>query len=149
MARRIAAMAVSGLVALAAVLAVPTQASAAGPIKITGVKYDPRGKDTTSNTQLNAEWVRIKNTGNRSKSLTGWRLRDRAGHVYVFGSYQLPAGERVWVHTGVGSDTTHHKYWDRSWYVWNNTGDTATLKNASLTVVDRCKWGNGDGFRRC
>ncbi|MQA02793.1 MAG: lamin tail domain-containing protein [Streptosporangiales bacterium] len=149
MRRRIVSAAAACLVALAATLAVPAQASAAGPIKITGVKYDPPGRDTGSNTSLRAEWVRIKNTGNRAVSLSGWRVRDRAGHVYVFGTYRLPAGERVYVHTGRGSDTAHHKYWDRDWYVWNNTGDTATLKNRSLTVIDRCKWGNGDGFRRC
>ncbi len=31
-----------------------------------------------------------------------------------------------------------NRYQRRSWYVWNSTGDRATLKNASGTVQSRC-----------
>ena len=43
------------------------------------------------------------------------------------------------------SRTAGHHYWGRTWYVWNNTGDRATLLNAGGTVIDRCAYsGAGD-----
>jgi hypothetical protein len=69
--------------------------------------------------------------------------------VYKFGQEQLGSGKSVRIHTGKGQDTRRDKYMDRGWYVWNNTGDTATLKNKGGQVVDRCRWGDGPGFTRC
>jgi hypothetical protein len=60
---------VTGL--LVAVIALPASAA----IRITKVQYDPPGSDTGSNSSLNAEWVKIKNTGDKAKSLRRWKLR--------------------------------------------------------------------------
>ena len=40
-------------------------------------------------------------------------------------------------------------YWDRGWYVWNNDGDKAVLKNASGTVVDTCRYAGGGTTAYC
>jgi hypothetical protein len=31
-------------------------------------------------------------------------------------------------------------YWGSGNYIWNNTGDTATLRNASGKTLDTCSW---------
>jgi len=135
------------LAAVAVTLIFVSAASAA--IRITKVQYDSPGSDTGSNSSLNAEWVKIKNTGSHAKTLTGWTLRDTSSHVYHFGSFRLGAGSSVQVHTGSGSNTRHDRYWGSGWYVWNNTGDTAKLKNRSGRLIDRCSWGDGSGVKYC
>jgi hypothetical protein len=68
-------------------------------------------------------------------------------HVYIFTSdYSLGAGKRVYIHTGKGTNGSpdyQHRYWSRAWYVWNNTGDTAYVRNPSGTLIDSCSWGSG------
>lgn len=127
----------------------PSPAQAAGRIYISKVQYDSPGSDTGSNTSLNAEWVRITNSTGRARTLTGWTLRDASSHVYKFPTTTLRAGDSLRVHTGKGSNTAANKYWKLSWYVWNNTGDKATLKNRAGTVIDTCKWGDGSGTTSC
>ncbi|MBO0829577.1 MAG: lamin tail domain-containing protein, partial [Streptosporangiales bacterium] len=106
MIRRIVAAASTVVAALGVTMALATPADAAGGIRITGVYYDSPGKDTGSNTSLNAEWVRLKNTSGHAITLTGWRLHDRGvDHKYVFPSYRLGAGATVRIHTGRGSRT--------------------------------------------
>jgi hypothetical protein len=68
---------------------------AAGAIKIDRIYFDSPGSDTGSNSSLNAEWIRLKNIGDKGRSLQGWKVRDRAGHVYRFGPYRLGAGNTV------------------------------------------------------
>jgi lamin tail-like protein len=85
---------------------------ASAAVRITKVQYDSPGTDYGSNSSLNAEWVRIKNTGSKKKSLDGWKLRDKAGHVYRFNDFRLGAGKWVKVHTGSGSDSKYHLYQD-------------------------------------
>jgi hypothetical protein len=125
-------------------------ASADPPLRFTAVQYDPPGSDTGTNASLNAEWIRVKNSGTRTQTLTGWKIRDRgADHVYTFPEYTLRPGNTVRIHTGNGANTRTDLYWDLAWYVWNNTGDTATLKNRSGTTIDQCSWGDGAGTKTC
>jgi Lamin Tail Domain len=130
--KRFATASLCGLVVLA--LAQP----AAGGIRIDRISFDSPGSDTGSNSSLNAEWVKLKNTGSSGKRLTGWKIRDGAGHVYRFGTFTLRAGRSVTVHTGSGSNTGWHRYWNSDWYIWNNDGDRATLKNKRGKTVDTC-----------
>ena len=114
--------------------------SSAGGARITAIYFDSPGADTESNASLNAEWVRIRNVTNSRKTLTGWTLRDTSSHIYRFPAFHLAAGATVKVHTGSGSDTAGNLYWHASGYIWNNTGDTAVLKNANGSTVDRCSY---------
>lgn len=124
-------------------------ADAAGGLRITEVYYDSPGSDSGSNTSLNAEFVVLKNFSSKTKTLTGWTVRDRSAHVYRFGTFRLAAGSKVTLHTGTGTNTAHHRYWRSAAYIWNNTGDRATLKNKSGNIVDRCTWGDGSGVIAC
>lgn len=135
--------------ALAIVLLLASPATASAQIQITKAYYDSPETDTGSNSSLNAEYIVIKNTGSRSKSLRGWRLKDEADHVYQFGRFHLRPGKIVRIHTGSGTNDRNDRYWGMSWYVWNNDGDTATLKNRSGTVVDRCRYDGGSRYETC
>jgi len=126
---------------LGLVAAVPMPAQAASTIVITRVYVNSPGSDRGTNKSLNAEYVQIKNTGTKSRSLKGWTLRDESRHVYTFGSFTLSAGKTVTVRTGTGTNTSATRYWNKSWYVWNNSGgDSATLRNAGGSGVDTCSW---------
>jgi Lamin Tail Domain len=128
----------TGIVCGLAALILSTTASAG--IRITGISFDSPGSDTGSRSSLNAEWIRVKNTGSAGKFLTGWTIRDGANHVYKFGSFKLGAGKSVTVHTGSGSNTASNRYWRSGWYIWNNDGDRAKLKNRAGNVIDTCSY---------
>jgi hypothetical protein len=145
---RIAAgLAVGALVAT--LVASPAEAS--NPtLHISKIYFDSPGSDRGGNTSLNAEYIRIKNSSaSRSYTLTGWTIRDKANHVYRFGSYTLRAGESVTVHTGRGTNTHANRYWGQRWYIWNNTGDKAWLKNSAGTTKDTCSYTSAGSSKIC
>jgi hypothetical protein len=123
--------------------------AAPGAIRITRVYFDSPGSDYGSNSSLNHEWIRLRNTGSRARSLTGWKIRDTGGHVYRFGQFRLRAGRSVTVHTGSGSNTGRHHYWGQGWYVWNNDGDTARLRKRNGTLVDTCSFSGTGSSTAC
>lgn len=128
-------------------LAVP-QANATSTIQFGRIQYDAPGTDTTSN--VNGEYVVIKNLGTRSVALTGWTVRDAQSHVYKFGTFTLGAGKSVVLHTGKGTNSSTVRYWGLGWFVWNNTGDTAYLRNAAGVLADKCVWTSiGAGYKYC
>jgi hypothetical protein len=121
--------------------------AATSPVVIHEIFYNSPGPDRGSNASLNAEWVQLHNNSGHSVTLTHWTLRDRAGHVYTFGTYTLRAHGSVKIHTGKGSNIPSNRYWGHSWYIWNNNGDGATLKNASAAVVSRCSYSDPSEVR--
>jgi hypothetical protein len=147
---RTLAFAAAALTSIGLVAAVPTTANAAGSIVITKVYVNSPGSDDGSNSSLNAEYVKIKNTGSAAKSLTGWTLRDESSHVYTFGSFTLDAGSTVTVRSGKGTNTSATKYWQKSWYVWNNSGgDSARLRDSSGVAKDKCSWATVSSYVTC
>jgi hypothetical protein len=117
-----------------------SSANAAPAVGIYRVWSDSPGKDTRSNASLNGEWVQIKNLTRSSRSLRGWSIRDRSGHTYTFGAFTLRPGRTVKIHTGRGKNTAAHRYQGRRAYVWNNTGDSVSLRTATGRVADTCSW---------
>ena len=81
------------------------QANAASTVYIYKVYFDSPGSDRGSNSSLNAEYVVIRNGDNVSHSVSGWTVRDAAGHVYKFGTLRLGAGKQAIIHTGDGTST--------------------------------------------
>ncbi len=135
------------LAATAAALAVSTPASAAPALRFHGAQYDTPGADTPRTTaRLNAEWISLVNDGTSAVKLKGYTIRDKAGHVYTFGTVSIAAkGGRIWLKTGKGTATARTVFWGQGNYVWNNTGDTAYLRNAAGAQVDSCAWGRKSG----
>jgi hypothetical protein len=92
---RIRALLVACLVAASSlIIAIPAQAAPATNY-IYKVYFDSPGSDRGSNSSLNAEYVVIKNGDNVAHSVSGWTVRDKAGHVYKFGNLRLGAGKQV------------------------------------------------------
>lgn len=145
-----ALVAATGLgLGLAAPLAAAAPAQALPAIMIARVQYDSPGADNRSNASLNAEYVVIRNTTRSNRVLTGWTLRDKTGYTFRFPAFTLKAGASVTVHTGRGTATTAHRYYNMSSYVWNNTGDTAYLRTAAGSTVDTCTWRGGGTSTSC
>jgi hypothetical protein len=112
------------------------------------IQYDPPGADTGSN--INQEYVTVRNTGTVAQPMGGWTLRDASGHVYTFPAVTLAAGRYFIVHTGSGSYNGTDLYWGSGAYIWNNDGDTAYLRTNTGTAVDTCAWTtDGSGLISC
>lgn len=124
-------------------------AHAAARMQIHRVYYNSPGSDNRSNASLNAEWVQIRNTSRVPVTITGFVLHDRQGHRYKFPPTTVSPGKDVYVHTGSGRNNPWHRYWGRRAYVWNNTGDGATLRDTYGRWLDACAWGNGRGSIYC
>lgn len=105
------------------------------------IQYDSPGRDDRSNWSLNGEWVTVKNTGRWPVTIKGWTLSDKSGHTYRFGNVRLAGHSQVRVHTGSGRDNRRDLFQDRRVYVWDNDGDTATLRNDHRRIVDSKSWG--------
>jgi hypothetical protein len=119
----------------------PAHAAAEPPLRFHGVQYDSPGPDDRSPASLNAEYVALINTGPKAVSLADWTVRDASGASFRFGKVTIAGkGGQVWLHTGKGKPTTQKVYWGSGNYVWNNTGDTATLRDAAGRTVDACTW---------
>lgn len=86
------AMILAALTAVGA-LTGATAAEGAGRIVIYKVYYDSPGSDSGSNSSLNAEYVLLKNVSSSTRELTGWRLKDKAGHTFTFPKTWIGAGK--------------------------------------------------------
>lgn len=108
------------------------------------------GSDTGTNLSLNGEYVVISNSSSTaSYTLTGYTVSDRSGHVYRFRTFVLKPRASVTLHTGIGRNTGTNLYWGSRAYIWNNTGDTAYLKNSAGTLKDSCGWGTVASYVLC
>jgi len=132
-----------GLTALIATLSATSAYATTPPVHFTRVNFDS-GSSLLSNYYLNKEYVVIKNSSTRSRSLYQWRLVDKrtatTSVVYHFPSFTLKPGAIVRVHTGKGTRTSTDLYWGLSHYVWDNKGDTTYLYRSSGTLDDTCSW---------
>ena len=126
-------------------------AGAANVMQFARIQYDSPGTDNRSNASLNAEYVQLKNTGHSTVNLKNWTVRDSQNHVYKFTTtFSLAAGRTVTLHTGHGTNTATNRYWNSSNYIWNNSGDRATLKTPSGATADSCSWSSdGAGYKNC
>ena len=131
-------IAVAGCVGFGLLQAAP--ASAAPCVRIYRIYYNSPGRDTGSNASLNAEWISLYNSCPTGRNLKAWKVRDAARHTYTFGSYTLGGHGTVRVHTGKGRNTATNRYWGKGWYIWNNNGDTAYLRDRSGTLLDTCSY---------
>lgn len=82
---------------------------------------------------LNAEWVVVRNVGDESLSLAGWRLQDADNNVFTFPNLTLNSGGAVQVHTIAGTNTVIDLYWSLSNPVWES-GEEAQLLDPAGNV---------------
>ncbi|MER6130213.1 lamin tail domain-containing protein [Streptomyces sp. NPDC001795] len=110
-------------------------------MQISQVQYDSPDRDKRSNHSLNGEWVDITNTTRRAVTSTDGRCRTATSTPTRSSHYRLDGRSTVRVHTGIGRDTRTDLYQDRRSYVWNNTSDTATLRDERGRIIDSFSWG--------
>jgi competence protein ComEC len=112
-----------------------TQTTESGSLSVVDVHEDAAGDD---NENLNDEYVVFENEGSEPLALGGWTVTDEAGHEYTFPSgFELAAGDRVTLHTGTGTDDETDLYWGLERAVWNNAGDTVTVRDDDGAIVTR------------
>jgi competence protein ComEC len=102
-------------------------------LSLVRVRADADGNDHEN---LDDEYVVFENAGESTLDLSGWTVRDAAGHSYGFpDGFALDPGDRVTLYTGSGTDTDDSLYWGSERAVWNNGGDTVTVEDDEGTVV--------------
>ena len=99
------------------------------------------------------EFIEIRNDDSVPIDLTGWTIADAGPFSFTFTSRVIQPGEtcRVYSHFPQGANTWPcEETFGRTSpgsagnYIWNNGGDTATLSDASSTIIDTCSYGSGD-----
>jgi micrococcal nuclease len=109
------------------------------PLRVSEIHADAAGNDGEN---LNDEYVVLKNTGDEELDLSGWTVSDEADHTYtVPNGTTLAPGETLTLHTGSGTDGDGHRYWGAGNPIWNNGGDTVTVRTASGEVAAERSYG--------
>ena len=98
-------------------------------VQIVYIEYNPSGDD------LAGEYVEIANLGGEAQELSGWTLTDTGGHLFTFPAFTLAAGATVRVWSKAGEASESDLYWGSRRPLWNNKGETATLKDAQGNIV--------------
>jgi|GEM_PF-408888 len=119
-------------------LASDTSSGVTPAIAITSVNFK---EPAPVRDHLNDEWVEITNKGTATQDMNGWTLSDASNHTYIFQDFILTPKASAKIHTGEGDNGATDLYWGRTSSVWNNGGDTATLKDGSGTEIARHKEG--------
>lgn len=136
----------AALSALTAALVVGAAAPALATVKITSIHYDP-GSSVLTNSNINREYLTVKNTGHKVVRLHGWKAVDmRQANTGSNANYRFKAhfrlrpGHSVRLHSGKGRNTRKDLYWGLSRMRWNNAGDTAYLNNRAGKTVSTCSY---------
>jgi hypothetical protein len=106
-------------------------------VRVVGILFDPPG------IEWQQEFALIRNDQATAVDLIGWTLSDVAGHDYTFGALRLEPGHEVRVWTGPGGNDAGNVHEGRHAAIWNNAGDTATLRDATGSVVSTFAYGTG------
>jgi micrococcal nuclease len=113
--------------------AVAGSSGTAARIAVVRVHPDAAGND---NENLNDEYVVFRNEGEETVDLSGWSVVDAAGKTYTFPpGTALEPGAELTLRTGTGTNDEEAVYWGRASAVWNNDGDTITLRDDDGVVV--------------
>jgi len=108
----------------------PTVPAGTGQVEIIHIHWDGVGNSEPD------EYVEIRNTGGSPVQLAGWTLSDAANHVFTFPLFVMAPGQTCRVYT----NEVHPEYCGFSYgsgtAIWNNSGDTATLRDNQGKVVD-------------
>lgn len=95
-------------------------------------RYDSPGND---NLTLNEEFFVLQNVSSEPQALGRLTASDAASHTYHFPDRVLTAGATLTVRTGSGVDTATVLHWGSDSAIWNNGGDTLTIRDKDGGVV--------------
>lgn len=116
-----------------------------GDIRITKIFFDGDVFQVESD-----EYVEIRNEDNKPIKLKGWSLEDEGpNHTYTFPAYTMAPGESCRIYT----DEVHPDWcglnWGHGQAIWNNGGDTATLKDSGRKTIDTCSYAGSGTSTNC
>jgi hypothetical protein len=130
---------------LLAVVAGPAQATTPA-IQIVRIHYAQTG------TNLDTEYIVLKNTSSRSRSITGWRIISAPStdnQYYVFPGTRIGAGHTLTLYTGNGTNVPGKRYWRAGSPRWDNSGDKAILRDSLGRTIDTCQYAGGGTTAYC
>ena len=115
------------------------------------IRYDSRGPDDHTNVSVNREFVVLRNLSAHTVELKGYTIRDKTGHVFRFATgLALAPNATVAIFSGKGNNTITYRHWGMSTYIWNNAGDTASLRDATNHLLQTCSWKKlAPGYKDC
>jgi micrococcal nuclease len=91
------------------------------------IHADAAGND---NENLDDEYLVFENSGSEPLDLSGARITDAAGHTYtVPEEVTVAAGAQLRLVTGSGDNSDTVLYWGEGGAIWNNDGDTVTVRD--------------------
>ncbi|PSP73536.1 hypothetical protein BRC86_08950 [Halobacteriales archaeon QS_3_64_16] len=80
--------------------------------------------------------------------LSGWQITDEAGHTYLPpDGTTLAPGARLTLYSGRGEDRGTELYWGSTGSIWNNGGDTVTIRTESGSVAVRRSYSEPEAGR--
>lgn len=92
-----------------------------------------------TNINATAEWVEITNIGSNIVDMSGWTLSDASNNVFTFSDgFKLNPSSSVKVYSGSAYLSCNPSQATLCWKssnIWNDAGDTATLKDSIGTVI--------------
>lgn len=100
-----------------------------GDIRITTIFYDGSGTSEPD------EFVEIRNYDTSFIQVQNWTLRDLANHIYTFPNFVMAPSQTCRIYTNeIHPDSCGFSYGSAS-AIWNNSGDTAYLRNSIGTLI--------------
>ncbi len=133
-----------------------------GEFALLSVHPDSPGRDHES---LHLEYLTFGNVGEGPLDVGGWTVHDAAEeesrvregeHTYAFeGTLGLDPEATVTLYTGTeptdapipDTEGAYHRYWGRTWPVWNNEGDVVVVKDADANPVLAVRYTrSGEGY---
>lgn len=109
----------------------PGYTARTGNVQITTIVYNFPG------TVQPGEYVEIINREALHVQLEGWRLSDIASHTFTFPSFNMQPGQVCRIYTNEYHPETCGFSFGNNLSIWNNGGDTATLRDYYGTVVSQ------------
>ncbi len=96
------------------------------------IHYNAAGND---NTNLNDEYIIIKNTGDDYLDIYGWTVKDSGTSIYKFDRYIFDKNTAVFLFTGSGEDSGGNFYWGSPKPIWNNEHDILYLRDREGLLI--------------
>lgn len=116
-----------------------------GDVRITKIFFDGAVHQTEAD-----EYVEIKNFDAKAIRLQGWKLHDAGPvHTYTFPNYLIQPGQVCRVYTNENHPEWCGFNWKNGSAIWNNNGDTATLKDGSGKVISTCSYSGSGTTATC
>jgi micrococcal nuclease len=97
------------------------------------LNWDAPGNDTEN---LNGEYAVIKNESVYDVDIGGWTVKDSATKIYEFKHYILKSSQKIFLFSGIGTDSGGRFYWNNNQPVWNNDHDTFYLRDSTGLLVE-------------